>query len=904
VSSSRRPATDRAPASSGIAVALYRRLLRLYPGALRERHGDEMAQVFAERVARERRQRRGARRRVARMLLRDLAVSLPDAWRGERARRLAAAGPGRRWTPLPSRLLGELLQDVRLGLRWLRRAPGTAVLALLTLALGIGATTAMFSVLQGVLLEPLPYPEPDRVVRLMPARTMSAAQLDAIAEQASAFDTLAALVGWTLTLVGEGPPAELSATVASPALLEVLEAVPALGRPLNERDAIPGAEPVAMLSWGVWKERFGGDRAIVGRRIRLGGRGESSRTVVGVLPAGFDAAPWPTDVLVPVVTDRGSPDYQDMLMYWGLGRLRAGAAIDEASTELRAIVERLAQAERPLFTETALPDARVVTYLHARVGEVRSRLWLLLGAVLVVLLIACGNVANLLLARASQRERELSLRSALGAGRSRLLRQLLTESAVLAVLGGSIGVVLAAGGLSLLESALRDHLPRTENVAIDLRVLGFSLALALASALLFGAAPALRSSRGASRAVGGGGGRATGARRGFWLHRLLVGAEVALCIVLVVAAGLLSKSLLHLVRVDPGFSPQQGVSVRVVPPESRYPDADSRRRLYQTLEERLSSAPGVETAGAVNMLPLSRAAMSVGISRDGDPVDPGEEPFAVSYRLVTPGYPRAIGLPLLAGRALESSDQADAQPVGLINATLARQLFGDRVAVGETLSWDNGEPWFTVVGVVGDLRQTTLREQARPEVYVPYGRNPWVTAMHLVVRGPAGADLLATLRAVIAEVDHELPIGRATTLEEMVTRSVASAGLYARLFVLFGGVALALAAIGIYGVVGYTVSQRRREIGVRVAVGASARDILRSVVGQGMAAVAGGLVIGGAAALALGRLLSGLLFEVRPADPAVLVGSLLLLGAVALAACAVPALRATRVDPLETLSGE
>ncbi len=639
---------------------------------------------------------------------------------------------------------------------------------------------------------------------------------------------------------------------------------------------------------------------MLGRSIAVEGQGSLSRTVVGVMPPGYEPFPWQTDILVPMVIEPGTHDFDDMHRFWLLGRLRPEVEVATAQAELQSITARLSASENPVFSRDASETARVVTYHESRVGEVRGTLWILLAAVGAVLLVACTNVANLLLARSGVREQEISVRVAIGASRWRVVRQLLTENVLLGLAGGVVGVAVATAATSVLIGLLPANTPRTAEIGIDAAVLWFAVGTSLAAGLVFGLVPALRATR-RDRATRPDGGRGiTAGQRRFRLNNGLVAAEVGISVVLVVAAGLLVKSLWLLQQVDPGFNVDSITTVRIAPPPGTYPGDEERRLYYRQVEERVAALPGIDSVGLVNALPLTRGVMGVAISPDGRPVPAGAQPEYVSYRAASAGYVSTFQIPLLAGRGLGAEDRSGSAPVGMVNRALAGRLWPDESAVGKVVHWPTGDPWFTVVGIVEDFHQTALSAAVRPEAYVPYDQESWLGTMHLAVRSGGDVDI-ATLQEAIWSVDRNVVVSSSSTMEQVLYRSMASPRSTTLLFAAFAVLALTLGAIGVFGVMTYIVSQRTQEIGVRLALGATRGDVIRTTVRAGMAPAVAGLLVGSLASATSGSLLSNLLFQVAPTDPGVLAAVVGLFLVVIALANLVPALRASKVDPVVSL---
>ncbi|MGI9629312.1 MAG: ABC transporter permease [Longimicrobiales bacterium] len=828
---------------------------------------------------------------------------LTDVVRSGLAERFRPGGLPVRRDAAAGRPSSLLFQDLRYGARGLRRAPGFATLAILTLALGIGGTTAMFTVLNSVLLRPLDFPDPDRIVRLQLGRPVTPRQLDGLAERTLSYRAIAGGARTTFTLTGEGRPEELPGSVVGHDHDAVFGVAPVLGRAFIDEDAAPGATPVAILSHELWQSRFGGERSILGRSVALGGEQEGQRLIVGVWPRGYTPFAWSSDVFVPLVREPDSHLYLDMARFQIAARLLDSSTYGSALDELRSTLGRMAAgAEGAFFSDDVAASALLVSYQEAETGSAKGALWLLLGAVGIVLLIACTNVTNLVLARTASRSQEFAIRAAIGAGRGRVLRQLLTEGVLLAGLGGVVGWIGGVLALPLLMRVMPSTIPRPQDVSGDVSVWVFATVVSLGAGLAVGLLPGLRSGRGMGVALRSGSRRSSGGPARFRLNRVLVAGQIGLCVVLVMASGLLLKSLWLVGRVDPGFNANELYTFKARLPSEAYPDLATKRVYFDEVLTRLGGVPGVEAAGGIQVLPLSRGNLGVGISPDGAPVPDNARPMFVGYRMITPGYGQAMQIPLREGRWLDRSDNTDAAPVGLINERMAERLFPNQSAVGRSVHWNTGDPWFTVIGVTGNVHQNRLDEEPRMEAYVPVAQDGDTEELHFMVRSASGPALLASLRDAAWSVDSQVPITLESEMVDVVASSVADRRGHAVLFTVFGALALLLGGIGVYGVTAYTVSQRTHEMGVRLALGADRGAVVMSTLRSSLAPVATGLVAGLAAALAVTRLLAGTLYQVTTNDPTVLFAVALTLLLVALLAALVPARRASRSDPMTTLS--
>jgi putative ABC transport system permease protein len=799
--------------------------------------------------------------------------------------------------------MATLWQDLRYGARMLLKQPGFTFVAALTLALGIGANGAIFSVVNAVLLRPLPLREPERLVKIwenkpdMIQGTASIPNLEDWREQNDVFTGITAYQFGSFSLPGRDYPERIFGVTASANFFDVVGVAPQTGRVFREGEDRPGAHRVVVMSARLWERNLAADPNIVGKEILLNGE---NHTVIGVMPVHFRFPSRLVEVWVPLVPDPDLIANRADHNFLALGRLKSGVTFEQAQEQMRAIAKRI---------ELQYPDIQarrsvLLIPLHEEtVRSVRPALRALMAAVGFVLLIACVNVANLLLARAAGRRREIAIRMALGAGRFRLLRQLLTESLILSALGGAFGLLLAKWGVNALLSLFADALPRASEIGLDGRVVGFTLLLSLLTGIVFGLSPALQSAGEDLQTALKEGGAACGAPQRHWLRGALVVLEIAASLVLLAGAGLLIRSFLRLQQTDVGLRPEHVLTMGVALPPAKYSSPQATITFYEQLLERVAALPGVGRAGVINHLPLQRTGENDGFNLEGhDPYPPGQAPIA-EKRIVSPDYFRAIGVPLLAGRFFNAQDQADSTQVVIVNQTLARDYLADQNPIGKRISWLDGD-WMTIVGVVGDVKQSGLTQPTRPEIHHPFTQSPR-GGMSLVVRGAVDpATLSVSVRGAAQEVDPALPVFNVKTMETVIADSVSGNRLNALLLGLFAALALGLSAIGIYSVMSYTVGQNTREIGVRMALGARGADVLKLVLGQGLALTAVGLGMGIAAAFALTRLMENLIFGVSATDPVTLIVTPLLLTFVALLACYVPARRATKVDPLVALRNE
>jgi putative ABC transport system permease protein len=799
-----------------------------------------------------------------------------------------------------------MLSDLRFGARMLARAPATSLAAILTLALGIGANTTIFSVLYGVLLRPLPYPNAERLVLIWQDLRQRggppdewATSLDYITWRAerSVLAAAAAARGAAANLTGRGDAEQVAAGLVSPAYFDVAGVQPALGRAFREEESLPTAPRVVILSDALWKRRYGGDPAILGQTITISG---VPNEVVGVMPAGFQppiVAPraqlWQPLRINPAAPARGD------VVNRVLARLRDGVTLGQASAHMDTVAARI----RQQYPHKRGAGIRVEPLFERMVRSTRPAILVLAGAVGLVLLIACANVASLLLARASGRGREMAVRAALGAGRARLIRQLLAESLLLAVIGGGIGVLLAVWGVEALVAASPAGTPRVEAIAVDGASLAFTIALTLATGMLFGLAPALHASRanltGALRE--GERGQAGGAGR--TLRRALVAAETAIALVLLSGAGLLLRSFVELQAVDRGFDSSNVLTAGVAPSRVPYPEGPQIAALYDRLVEQVRALPGVESAALVSVLPLSGSDTDISFLIDGRPrpAQPGDEPIGW-YRVVSSDYFRTMRIRIVRGRALDDTDRAEAPGAIVINEPMAERYWPNDDPIGRRI--DTGQKTFTIVGIARGVRHRGPEVAPLPEMYVHY-RQYAERGSNIVIRAATDpARLAAPLRDAVRQIDATLPLANVATMEALEADAVATPRFVMLLMGLFAGVALTLALVGVYGVLSYAVAQRTTEIGVRMALGATRGNVLRLVVGDGLRMVGIGAAVGLAAALAAGRAMQRLLFGVGPADPATFAATAALLLIAAAVACWAPGRRATRIDPMEALRYE
>ena len=806
--------------------------------------------------------------------------------------------------------MGTLLQDIRYGIRMMLKSPGFTLIAVLALALGIGANTAIFSVVNGVLLRSLPFPEAERLVWLDGVNQTSGITESSLSmpdyldwrSQTDAFESMAATIDGSAILSGEdGEPERVPRSAVTASFFQTIGITPMQGRALSPEDERTGSDPVAVLSYGLWQRRFGANPNIIGNKLTISGR---NVTVVGVMPAGFDY-PANAQVWSPLKLD-ASDERRDNRYLQVLARLKPTITLDQAQAQIDTVSSRLGQQ----YPETNKGwSARLTDLQEWTTRAIRTSLLLLLGAVGFVLLIACANVANLLLARAAARRKEIALRTALGAGRLRLIRQLLTESLLLACLGGAVGLGLSLFLTDLLIAISPADVPRLNEIGLDARVLCFTLGVVCLVGLLFGLAPALQASKSdLNDALKEGGRSSTEGRGRNNIRALLVVSEIALSLLLLIGAGLLIKSFVLLRDVNPGFDAENVLTMRIGLPAVRYAETKQKANFFRELTERVNALPGVEAAGATVSLPLGGSNFSVGRSfiREGRALA-SENSQDTDYFVATPDYFNAMRIPVKAGRAFTNQDTIETQQVVVINETLARRVFSGEDPIGKRLTvWRDEKFAREIVGIVGDVKSNRLDTDTGSQIYVPYAQDATWGALSLAVRtkGEPERLSLAGVREAVRAIDKNLPAYDIKTMNGSALASVANNRLVMLLFGVFAMFALLLASIGIYGIIAYSVAQRTHEIGIRIALGAQRADVLRLVVGQGMRLVVLGIGLGLIGAFIVTRTLASLLYGVSATDPLVYAGIAMLLTTIALLACYIPARRATRVNPMVALRYE
>jgi putative ABC transport system permease protein len=794
-----------------------------------------------------------------------------------------------------------IIKDIRYGIRGLSKRPGFTTVAVLTLALGIGANSAIFSVLNAVLLRPLPYADPDRIVRIDETEGkggmgVSPPNLLDFQQQNQTFESVAGYSGGSFILTGEGEPLRVQSCAISAELFSVLGVKPLIGRSFSAEDERAGQDSVALISYGLWQRRFGGDHALLQKQITLDGL---NYRVAGVMPNGFEF-PIQSE-RVEVWTPLEQPE--DLAQLRGahyldvVGRIKRDVSLAQAHADVEAIASRIAQQ----YPKEVSGKTTVVPLKEDLVGQTRPYLLMLAGAALLVLLIAIANVASLTLARAAERQKEIALRTALGASKSRVVRQLLTESLILSFVGGLAGVTLAGWCTGFLVAIAPGDLPRLQSAHVDGRVLLFALATSVISGILLGLIPAWRSTNSDLQThLKEGETRSASAPRQA-LRKALVVSEVTLALVLLCGAGLLIRTLWKLNSVNPGFDPDKVLVAELVLPKTKYRDARQQTLFFQQLIDRIKTSPGIDSVGGTSNLPLSGTNMVFLASVEGQ----SNSSLPASFRAVSHDYFRTMRIPLLKGRWFDEHDTAESQPVVVINETMARQISTNyEEALGKRIKHGFKSQIAEVVGVIGDVKYAGLDQQTKPEMYAPFAQRAW-PFMRLVARSKSDPSLVAaTIREAVRAIDKGQPVDKLTTMSSVVNASIAGRSFYMQLLGTFAALAFILAAVGIYGVVSYSVAQRTREIGIRVALGASGRNVLGLVLKEALRLTALGVGLGLVGAFAATRVLRSLLFEVKPTDPTTFICLSLLLTLVALLASYIPARRATKVDPLVALRYE
>ncbi|MFY9570625.1 MAG: ABC transporter permease [Blastocatellia bacterium] len=819
--------------------------------------------------------------------------------------------------------MGTLVHDIRYGVRSLLKSPGFTAVAIVVLTLGIGANTAIFTVVNAVLLRPLPYSSPERLVMLWETNPRFQIGVDTVPvtpgdfmdwrELNGVFEYVSAFGATNLSLTGAGEPEVIGGASVSGNFFRLMGIEASLGRVFTDDDEKPGADQVVVISYALWQRRFAGVFDVIGKTMTLDGR---SYTVVGVAPEGFQfprAKEMPYFVGVSTHTELWRPltltdDFISRKranhQLCVIARLKPGPSLEQARTEMTAIAERIAQSD---------PDSngigvKVVPLDEQVVANVRVALWVLMGAVALVLLIACANVANLLLARSSARKKEIAIRIALGASRSRIVRQLLTEGLLLSLAGAAAGTLLSIWGIKAVLSLTRETVPRAHEINIDLKVLCFVITIALVTTLLFGLAPAWQSTKiNFNEWLKEGSQGLSGGRRQSRVRSIMVISEIALSLVLLIGAGLMIKSLARLLTVDPGFKPDNILTMHLALAGSKYSVSDKQIRFFQEVTRRVEDLPGVQSVGLISAAPLSGGVYAGGFSIEGGSPIAETDSLVADRRMINPRYFTTLGIPLVAGRYFTERDDQLSPSVAIVSESWARRFLPNEDPLARRIKLggrDSTRPWLSIVGIAGDVRDTALESDARPCVYLPYPQFS-SSGMTLMVRAAfEPTSLVTAIRNAVWAIDRDQPVTDVKTMDQYVADSVAARRSGALLLSAFAGLALVLASVGIYGVVAYSVTQRVREIGIRVALGAQSSQVIRPIARDGMALVFGGVVIGLAGAFMLTRVMSSLLYGVSATDPATFAVVPLLLVIVSLFATLIPARRATRVDPMIALRHE
>ena len=812
--------------------------------------------------------------------------------------------------------MNTFFRDLRYSLRTLVKSPGFTVVAVLSIALGIGANTTVFSVINAVLLRSLPYKDPNSLVLLWgdtKAETnrrkhnqVSATDVADFRSQASVFEDVATYSSWNAIMSGDGEAERMPAIQVGDGFFKIMKGKPLLGRVFTPEEQEDGKDLVIVLSYGLWQRRFGGDPNIVGKTVLLSGR---PYNIVGVMDVDFE--PLPATLVSPVgqfyrpVAEAYVDSDRSSRHLRAIARLKSGVTIEQAQTEASLIAQRL-EREHPLTNKDQ--GASVVSISDEIVGDIRPTLLMIFGAVIFVLLVACANVANLLLARSTVRLKEITIRSAIGAARSQLIRQLLTESLVLAFLGGGLGLLLAFWGTGLVESAGSKINPMFHDIHVDMRCLAFTFGISIITGLIFGLAPALQISKPnlaeSLKEAGRGSGPAASHNR---MRGVLVVSEIAMTLVLLVCAGLLIRTVLRLRKVDTGFSAQNVLAMNIGLPGVKYPKAEDQIAFYKQVTERIAALPGVRAVGTTSVLPLSDNFDGRGLAVEDHPKPPGEE-ITVDLYIASPGYLRAMETPLIKGRGITEQDTTDSAKIALINNTMASQLWPNDDPLGKRIKFPgsekNPQQWRTIVGVVKDVSQYGLDKKPPMQIYLPLVQQP--TSFNTMVVRTVGEPtaMISAVRREILAVDKDQAVFNVTTLQQLIGDSILIRRFFMILLLVFAVLALTLAAVGIYGVMSYVAAQRTHEIGIRMALGAQTGDVLKLIIGRGMALALIGITAGLAGSFALTRLMATLLFGVSTTDAVTFLIVSAGLTGVALLACYIPARRATKVDPLVALRYE
>jgi predicted permease len=813
-------------------------------------------------------------------------------------------------------IMQTLWQDLRFGFRTLSRKPGFTVVAIIALALGIGANTAIFSVVNSVLLRPLAYQDPEALVvinhdypKINLKASVSAIGYTHYRDNAKSFESVVAMTGGGFNLTGGGDPEQVNGSRITHNFFSALGAEARLGRVfLPEEDQL-GKNKVVVLGHGFWQRRFGGDPGIVNKNITLN---DESYTVVGVMPPNFQFGRelgQVVDLWTPIAFTPQQLSYNNLTNenLFVFARLKRGVTIGQAQAELDTIAANLRRQYLPWAASRSEWGLTTQYLSELVVGDIRLALWILMGIVGLVLLIACANVANLLLARAADRQKEMAIRTALGAGRRRVIRQLLTESALLALMGGAIGLLLAWLGINALVKVNQVQIPRASEIGVDWRALAFTLGVSLLTGFVFGLVPALQISKADLHETLKEGGRTGSSGARAWVRNTLVVVEMALALVVLVSAGLLVRSFWRVQQVNPGFAPQNTLAMSLVLPATKYKEPVQRVNFYKEALQRIRALPGVQSAGATSILPLSGNNSSGSFQIEGRVIPQGQSSPHGDRWAATTDYFSTMRIPIVRGRFFDDRDTIESQPVAIIDETMAKKYWPDEDPLGKRITFQGGPnnpTWREIVGIVGHVKHKGLDGESRVQYYIPHSQTQ-NAFMSLVVRASVDpTSLTGAVRGAISGLDKDLPVFRVKTMEQFVSESMAQRRFAMALVGIFAAVAMALACVGLYGVLSYSITQRLREIGIRMALGARGSDVLRLVVGQGMLLALAGVALGSVAAFLLTRLMANLLFAVTASDPLTFVTIASLLTLVALVACFAPARRATKVDPIEALRYE
>jgi putative ABC transport system permease protein len=809
----------------------------------------------------------------------------------------------------------ELLQDLRYSVRMLLKNPGFTLVAVLTLAFGIGANTAIFSVVNTVLLKPLPYANPRGLVKVWGHATglslpndqiwFSAPEFRELRELNRVFSEVTVLNGGPVNVGVSGNPQSVNGAQVLPSMFSILGVNPIMGSTFTPEEAVQGHDRVVILGYSLWQRAFGSDPQIVGKEVVIDGR---SCQIIGVMPKGF-TYPLASDLWAPqVFTDKDfDPNNRGNHGFEVLARLKPGITLAQGRDDVQTVARTIVERNRSYPYERFHYSMILHPLLEETVGDVKTSLWVLMGSVGFVLLLVCANVAGLLLARGTARQKEIAIRVALGAGMRRIMRQLLTESLLLSLLGGSLGLLLTPLLLKLIVTLSTTALPRVVSTEVDLGALLFTFVVAVSTGVLFGLAPALEASRRASYEILKEGGRSgSEGRSSQRLRRIFVAAEAALAVLLLAGSGLLLRSFVKLLAVDPGFRAEGVLTMQVALPQAKYAKPEQSRTFFRDLVSRVQQLPGVQAAGAISNLPFTAESSGTATvdSRAGSGPDASPE---TDLRFVTPGFFQAMGISLIAGRYIDDRDTDTAPPVAVVDETMAHTYWPNQDALGKRIKLGGGQsklPWMTIIGVVRHVHYRSLEVRSRVQLYWPEAQNP-TNFMGLAVRTAGNPMSLApAIQKMVLELDPQQPVDNVVPMEALMADSLARRRLTLSLLGTFAAGAMLLAALGIYGVTAYMVTQRQQEIGVRMAIGASRTDVLKLVVKQGMSLTLAGLAVGLVLSLGLTWVLGSLLFSVRPYDPVALSAAAAALAFVALLACSLPAWRATRVDPLVALRYE